>query len=221
MKLTRYLLPALMALLTATNAARAGEELNLFGWSEYIPQSVLDGFTKETGIKVNFETYASNEELLSKLVAGGGAYDLIQPSDYTAEVMIRQHLLSPLDPAQLPNLKNLAPEFRQLGHDPEGKFTVPYMSGTVGIVVNTERVKTPVKGYRDVFTPAFKDRIVVLADPRELVSWAMMTQGIPINQVNPESLAKVRPVVADWIKLIKVFDNNGMNAHSGSIIELP
>ncbi len=208
MKLTRYLLPALMALLTATNAARAGEELNLFGWSEYIPQSVLDGFTKETGIKVNFETYASNEELLSKLVAGGGAYDLIQPSDYTAEVMIRQNLLSPLDLAQLPNLKNLAPEFRHLGHDPEGKFTVPYMSGTVGIVVNTERVKTPVKGYRDVFTPAFKDRIVVLADPRELVSWAMMTQGIPINQVNPESLAKVRPVVADWIKLIKVFDSD-------------
>ncbi|MBS0664496.1 MAG: spermidine/putrescine ABC transporter substrate-binding protein [Verrucomicrobia bacterium] len=208
MKLTRFLLPALLALFTVTNPARAGEELNLFGWSEYIPQGVLDGFTKETGIKVNFETYASNEELLSKLVAGGGSYDLIQPSDYTAEVMIRQKLLSPLDLAQLPNLKNLAPEFRHLDHDPDGRYTVPYMSGTVGIVVNTERVKTPIKGYRDVFTPAFKDRIVVLADPRELVTWAMFTEKLPINHVTPESLARVRPVVAEWVKLIKVFDSD-------------
>ena len=64
---------------------------------------MLDGFTKETGIKVNFETYASNEEMLSKLVAGGGDYDLVQPSDYTAEVMIRRGMLAPLDLAKLPN----------------------------------------------------------------------------------------------------------------------
>ena len=99
MKPLRLLLPALLALLVSAVAARAAGELNLFGWSEYIPQPVLDGFTKETGIKVNFETFASNEELLSKLVAGGGSYDLVQPSDYAAEVMIRQQLLSPLDPA--------------------------------------------------------------------------------------------------------------------------
>ena len=68
--------------------ARAAE-LNLFGWSEYIPQAVLDGFAQETGLKVNFETYGSKEELLSKLVAGGGRYDLVQPSDYAAEVMKR------------------------------------------------------------------------------------------------------------------------------------
>ena len=78
----------ILALVVSVAPARAGAELNLFGWSEYVPQSVLDGFTKETGIKVNFETYASNEELLSTLVAGGGSYDLVQPSDYAAEVMI-------------------------------------------------------------------------------------------------------------------------------------
>ena len=72
MKPPRLLLPALLALIVPVAPARAGAELNLFGWSEYIPQDVLDGFTKETGITVNFETYASNEELLSKLVAGGG-----------------------------------------------------------------------------------------------------------------------------------------------------
>ncbi|MCX6944758.1 MAG: spermidine/putrescine ABC transporter substrate-binding protein, partial [Opitutales bacterium] len=202
MKPLRLLLPALLALLVSAVAARAAGELNLFGWSEYIPQPVLDGFTKETGIKVNFETFASNEELLSKLVAGGGSYDLVQPSDYAAEVMIRQHLLSPLDPALLPNLKNLAPEFRQRPHDPAGRYTVPYMSGTVGIVVNTDRVKTPVRGYGDVFTPALKDRIVVLNDTREMVTWALYTLNLPINTITAENLARARPVVASWVKLV-------------------
>src|SRR5690349_5374629 len=63
----------------------AGKELNLFAWSEYVPQSVIDGFTKETGIEVNYETYASNEEMLAKLVSGAQKYDLIQPSEYTIQ----------------------------------------------------------------------------------------------------------------------------------------
>jgi spermidine/putrescine transport system substrate-binding protein len=188
--------------------ARAAEELNLFGWSEYVPQAVLDGFTKATGIKVNFETYSSNEELLAKLVAGGSNYDLVQPSDYTAEVMIRQKLLAPLDAAKLPNLKNLDAAMRRQPHDPEGRFTVPYMSGTVGIVVNTEKVKTPVTGYRDFFQPRFKERIVVLNDSRELVTWALYSQGAPINTINAANLAKVKPVLAEWVKLVKVFDSD-------------
>ena len=76
------------------------DELNLFAWSEYVPQKVIDGFTKETGIEVNYETFASNEEMISKLVAGRGDYDLIQPSDYAAEALIRANLLAPLDPAR-------------------------------------------------------------------------------------------------------------------------
>ncbi len=188
--------------------APAAEELNVFGWSEYVPQVVLDGFTKETGIKVNFETYASNEELLSKLLAGGGHYDVIQPSDYAAEAMIRQKLLAPLDPAQLPNLRNIDPAFLHRPHDPQGQFTVPYLSGTVGIVVNTDRVKEPIRGYRDVFQPRYKDRIVVLNDNREIVSWALSTVGLPINQITPAALERVRPVIEQWIPLVKVFDSD-------------
>ena len=82
------------------------------------------------------------------------------------------------------------------------------MSGTVGIVVNTDKVKTPVKGYLDVFTPAFKDRIVVLNDTREIVTWALYTLHLPINTITPEALAKARPVVAEWVKLVKVFDSD-------------
>jgi spermidine/putrescine transport system substrate-binding protein len=173
-----------------------------------VPQPVLEGFTRETGIKVNFETYSSNEEMLAKLVAGGGRYDLVQPSDYTAEAMIRRKLLQPLDRARLTGLGNLAPEFTGRAHDPEGRYTVPYMAGSVGIVVNTEKVKVPVRGYRDVFQAAHRDRIVVVNDSRELVSWALYALGQPVNTIDAASLARARPLLAEWIKLVKVFDSD-------------
>lgn len=198
----------LLAHLVSAPTIRAAEELNLFAWSEYVPQAVIDGFTKETKIKVNYETYASGEEMLSKLVAGGAAYDLVQPPDYIAEAMIKNRLLRPLDAAQLPNLKNIAPEFLKLPHDPEQKFTIPYMTGTVGIVVNTEKVHDPIRGYRDLFQTKFKNRIVVVNDNREIVSWALVTLGLDQNALTPANLAKARPLVADWIKLVKVFDSD-------------
>jgi spermidine/putrescine transport system substrate-binding protein len=206
MKSLKSLLLALAALLGAARLTAA--EVNLFGWSEYIPQEVLDGFTQETGIRVNFETYASNEELLAKLVAGGGNYDLIQPSEYAAELLIRRGMLAPLDKAKLSNLKNIGAEFKGLVHDPADKFTVPYMTGTVGIVVNTEKVTGPIRGYKDVFQPRFKDRLVVLNDNRELVTWALYSAGLPINDITPAALTQVRPVIAGWVKLVKVFDSD-------------
>lgn len=209
----RLLRPSLAAALLATSSliparTSAAEELNLFAWSEYVPQAVIDGFTKETKIKVNYETYASGEEMLSKLLAGGAAYDLVQPPDYIAEAMIRNRLLRPLDASRLKNLANLAPEFLKLPHDPEQRFTVPYMTGTVGIVVNTEKVKEPIRGYRDVFQPKFRNRIVVVNDNREIVSWALVTLGLDQNAITPANLAKARPLVAEWIKLVKVFDSD-------------
>ena len=194
--------------LAAAGALRAGDELNLFAWSEYVPQTVLDGFQRETGITVNYETFASNEELLSKLLAGGGNYDLIQPSDYTAEALIKHGMLAPLDHRRLPNLANLDPAYRHLLHDPTGEYTVPYMTGTVGIVVNTDVVKEPIRGFADVFQPKFRNRIVVLNDNREIVSWALATLGISANAVSRENLARVRPIIARWIQLIKVFDSD-------------
>ena len=197
-----------IAALIHAGIGRAAEQLNLFAWSEYVPQAVIDGFTRETAIKVNYETYASGEEMLSKLLVGGAVYDLVQPPDYIAESMIKHRLLRPLDASKLRNLENIAPEFRKLPHDPEQKYTVPYMTGTVGIVVNTERVKEPVRGYRDLFQPKFRNRIVVVNDNREIVSWALVSLGLDQNDITPATLGKVRPLVAEWLKLIKVFDSD-------------
>jgi spermidine/putrescine transport system substrate-binding protein len=182
--------------------------LNLFAWSEYVPQEVIDGFTRETGIKVNYETYASNEEMLSKLLAGGTRYDLIQPSEYTVEALVKQNKLAPIDWSRVPNIKNIDPRLKNLPHDPEQRFTVPWMTGTVGIVVNTARIQEPVRGYREVFQARYAGRIVVLNDSRELVSWALRVNGLSPNDVSPESLARIKPTLAEWIKLVKVFDSD-------------
>jgi spermidine/putrescine-binding protein len=189
-------------------AKKAAGELNLFAWSEYVPQAVLDGFTAETGITVNYETFASGEEMLAKLLAGGSRYDLIQPPDYIAEAMIKNGLLRPLDRSLLPLLGNIDPALLSLPHDPESRFTVPYMTGTVGIVVNTERIQTPVTGYADLFSPAHADRIVVVDDGRELVTGALYTQGRGLNDITPATLEAVRPVLADWFTRIKLFDSD-------------
>jgi spermidine/putrescine transport system substrate-binding protein len=146
--------------------------------------------------------------MLSKLLAGSVAYDIIQPPDYIAEALIAEGQLVALDPTKLPRLKNIAPEYRGMPHDPKDAYTVPYMAGTVGIVVNTEKITTPVKGYADLFAPANKGRVVVLDDGRELVTAALYTLGYGINDITAESVAKTRPVLSQWFPLVKLFDSD-------------
>jgi spermidine/putrescine transport system substrate-binding protein/spermidine/putrescine transport system permease protein len=199
---------AALAVWSCTSKHEAPKELNLFAWSEYVPQGVIDGFTKETGIKVNYETYASNEEMLAKLISGAQRYDLIQPSEYTVEALAKENTLKPIDWAKVPNAKNIGPQFKNLPHDPQQNYSVPWMTGSVGIVVNSDKVSDDIKGYKDVFQEKFKGRIVVLDDPREIVNWALATIGAGPNDVTPENLAKVKPILEQWLPLVKVYDSD-------------
>jgi spermidine/putrescine transport system substrate-binding protein len=210
MKLIRILLTLGLVAFTATGvfAAKKKGELKLFAWSEYVPQAVLDGFTAETGVKVSYETYASGEEMLAKLLSGGTRYDLIQPPDYVAEALIKDGLLIPIDQSKLKNFGNLMPEFLNMPHDPEQKFTVPYMVGTVGIVVNTEKVTDPILGYRDLFSAKYKNRIVALDDGRELAVAALYVLSKDHNDFSPANLAAIRPILAEWFPRIKLFDSD-------------
>ncbi len=193
----------------AAGATEAGEEpvLNLFCWTEYVPQSVIDAFTEKTGIKVNVQNYESNEEMLQKLLSGGGKYDLIQPSDYMIETMSKAGYLRPLDQAAVPNLKNISPQFLDKPFDRGNKYSVPWMAGTVGIMVNTELVKDEIKSYKDVFQEKYKGKIITLDDARELVSWSLASQDIDVNEITPETLEKARQVLEGWIPLIGAYDS--------------
>jgi spermidine/putrescine transport system permease protein len=206
-KLAPLVLAGAAALAAAAAPLHAAKELNLFAWSEYVPQAVLDKFTEETGITVNYETYASNEEMLSKLT-GGAEYDLIQPSEYVIETLGNRGMLVPLDRGKIPNMKNIDRQYLSLPHDPQQKFSVPYMVGTVGIVVNTEKIKEPIKGYKDVFSGKYAGRIVTLDDNRELLTWSLAAAGQNINKIDDAAIAKARPLLAEWLPQIKVFDSD-------------
>jgi len=200
---------AVAAVSSCTTPARhSPQSLNLFAWSEYVPWSVIDGFTRETGIAVNYETYASNEEMLAKLISGAQRYDLIQPSEYTAEALIKERRLMPIDWSKVPNIRNVGAQYQHLRHDPDQQYTVPWMVGSVGIVVNTAKVADDIKGYADVFREPHKGRIVVINDPREIVSWALATIGKDPNDVTPETLAQIEPLLRRWLPLVKVYDSD-------------
>ena len=152
------------------------KELNLFAWSEYVPQAVIDGFTKETGIKVNYETYASNEEMLAKLVSGAQRYDLIQPSEYTIEALIKEKRLEAdrlVEGAEHQEHRRRSTRTcRTIRSSSTPCRGWPARSASSS---TPTRSRTTIKGYKDVFQEKYKGRIVVLDDPREIVSWALAT----------------------------------------------
>ncbi len=205
--LSRLTVFALALLLTGGGSLQAAQ-LNLFCWSEYIPGPVIDSFQKETGVRVSVENYASNEEMLAKLLAGGGSYDLVQPSEYTVEALIKAGLLLPLDRAAITNFGNLDPAFLNQPFDPQNRFSIPWMGGTVGIVINTERVQAPVVGFGDLFSGKYQGRIVALDDSREMVSWALAYLHLPTNDITTQTLANVRPILTRWLPQIKVYDSD-------------
>lgn len=198
---------------TATPAATptptpTPEPLHLFFRHDSIPRPIIERFVEETGIQVDVETYASNEQMLANLLSGNDRPDLIEPGEYVIEGLIKENLLLPLNHAALPNLKHLAPEFRNLPFDPGNVFSVPYRADTIGIVVNSERVKKKIDGYTDVFSGAHKSRIVVLDDSREIMSWAFAALDLPVNEVTDAHLDQAKPLLAKWLRQVKAYDSD-------------
>ncbi|MFB6240811.1 MAG: extracellular solute-binding protein, partial [Gemmatimonadota bacterium] len=112
--------------------------LNVFQWTDYWPQGTVEKFEKAYGVKVNVSNYASNEEMFNKLKAGGtGQYDLIFPSDYMINILVKQGMIRKLDTGKIPNLENLAEKFSDTPYDPNpGTYSAPYQWGTSGIAYN-------------------------------------------------------------------------------------
>ena len=190
-----------------TNAT-GDTELNLFAWSEYVPQSLLDGFTEETGIRVNYDAYASNEEMYAKISAGASGYDLIQPSDYWVGVMSAQGLLQELDLTQVPNIANADPSLPYELFDPGHRYTVPYQWGSVSIAVNTEAIPGPITSYNDLWNPDFAGRIVVLDDNRQVIGMALLALGFDPNTTNADELEQAKVRLLELVPGIRLFDSD-------------
>lgn len=184
------------------------KEVNLFVWTEYIPQATIDCFEEVYGITVNKDEYSSNEEMYAKLSAGGANYDLVQPTDYIVALMIRQGLLQELDKSKLPIFEQLDPNYLDLPFDPGNKYTLPYQAGTDAIVVNTDTVATTPKSFADLWNPDYAGRLVMLDDSRAIIGMTLLTLGYDVNTTDPAQLEEAKVKLAELVKGVKLFDSD-------------
>jgi spermidine/putrescine-binding protein len=186
----------------------ASRELNLFVWTEYIPNEMLECFQRVYNVRINRDEYSANEEMYAKLLAGGANYDLVMPSDYFVPLMIRQGLLQKLDKSRLAVIPYFNPAYLNLPFDPNNEYTLPYQAGTDAIMVNTERVKEPITAFADLWRPEFARRMVSVDDSRTLIGIALLTLGYDINTRDPAQLEEAKAKLAQLIPNIKVFDSD-------------
>jgi len=183
-------------------------ELNVFVWTEYFPQDMLDCFEMVYNIKLNRDEYSSNEEMYAKVAAGGTSYDLVQPTDYIIGLMIRQGLLQELDHSKLPNIGNFDSGWMDQEFDPGNKYTLPYLGGTDAIVVNTATVENIPQSWADLWKPEYAGRMVFLDDSRAVIGLTLLTLGYDPNTTDPAQLEEAKVKLAELVPNIKVFDSD-------------
>jgi putrescine transport system substrate-binding protein len=186
-----------------------GEEklLNVYNWNDYIDPTVLEGFTRETGIKVNYDVFDSNEVLETKVLTGRTGYDVVVPSASFLERQIQAGAFQKLDKSRLPNLKNLDPEItrRVAQHDPDNAHAVNYLWGTSGVGYNVAKIQermadAPVDSFAMFYDPKvvskFADCGVTMLDaPSEVLGTVLIWLGREANSEKPEDLAAAEKVL--------------------------
>jgi len=197
-------------LLFITPRAFAEKILNVYTWSGVIPEFAIRQFEKETGIKVNFSTYDSNEVMYAKLSAGKNpGYDIIEPSSYYIDRMRRQHMLEKLDKSKLPLFKNLNPDLLNKAYDPLSQYSMPFIWGITGIVANKEEIKTStINRWSDLWDPKYADKVLLLDDSREVFSIALLTLGYSANDTNPEHIKEAYSKLRQLLPNVKLFNNS-------------
>lgn len=202
-----------------TGSGEGGSKvLNLYNWGDYIDPALLKKFTKETGYKVSYETFDSNEAMLTKVKQGGTSYDLAVPSEYMIEKMKAANLLLPLDHRKLTGLKNYDSRFLNQSFDRHNKYSVPYFWGTLGIIYNDKYVKaSDVQHWDDLWSSKFKNQVMLIDSARDVLGFTLITQGKSVNDKSTADLAaaqgklttlmpNVKAIIADEIKMYMAQD---------------
>jgi spermidine/putrescine transport system substrate-binding protein len=200
MKNWRTLLASVSLIAFASGASAA--ELNIYAWSGEVPQEIVDDFAKETGITVTFDTYDSNETMMAKLSAGASGYDLIEPSQYTVQVLAKQGLLKELDHAKIPNLGNLGTPFKDVSYDPGQKWSVPYIWGTTGFAYNEDCVKTPPTSWKALWDPQYEGRIYMLDNMLAAYIAGLQVNGFDAGTIKPEEIEKATQSLIEQKKVL-------------------
>lgn len=185
------------------------KEINIFTWTEYVPADIIDCFGLVYGVDVNVDYFSSNEELYTKMSFGESVnpYDVVHPSDYMIDVLIREELLQKLDPGKLANTKNLDAGLISAYGD-SLDFLVPYQMGTQAIVYNSETVKNPPASWADLWSPEYKGRIVSVDDNRVVIGMALLTLGYDVNTTDEAKLEEAKQKLIELMPNIRAFDSD-------------
>ena len=182
-----------------------GERISVYNWGDYIEPEVIDIFEAETGIKVIYETFETNEDMYAKIAMGGSSYDVIIPSDYMIERMIQENLLQPINWANVPNVANIDPRFMHEDYDPAAAYSVPYTWGTMGILYNTEAVLEAPTSWETLMDETYSMDMFMLNSPRDTLAIALVMCGHELNSTDPADLADAKQLLIDQKPMVLAY----------------
>lgn len=184
-------------------------ELHVYTWSDYISPDVIEEFEEQNNCRVVIDTFDSNETMYAKLKAGGTGYDIIMPSSYLVDLMAKEGLIVELDHSKMPNVKaNFAYSFVSQLLDPTFKYNVPYSVTYTGFCYAKDKVPAGVEidTWKVLENPAFRSKVTLLDDIREVIGAGLMSLGYSINSTNPQEIDQAVEVVLKWKQNIRKFD---------------
>jgi spermidine/putrescine transport system substrate-binding protein len=172
---------------SAPEQAPLADEIILYNWADYMPQSVLNAFTSEYGVKVKYVAYETMDEGIRNIKAGMGFDVAVVDHDLIPDLS-SSGLLAELEHKNLLNFKNVSANFRDLSFDPGDRHSVPYSWGTTGLLVRTDLVSTPPAGWADLWENDYPGKIAARPEPVELISAALRSLNHPLNSEDPQEL---------------------------------
>jgi len=193
------LLTFVLSVLVAAAAWAGQNDLNVFIWSEYIDPKIIEQFQKEYNCKVTVDLYEDNESMMAKLQSGGSSlYDICVPSDYIIPALLKERLLAPLRPANIPNLKNLDPQFANREYDPGNKYSVPYQWGTTGIYIRKAKDEVIPETWGLFFDPKLQPGpFLFIDDSRSTIGIALLYKGFPFDNTDKTQLRAARDLLLE------------------------
>ena len=210
----------LCAALTAAMAtgvsvsAKDKDELVLYTWDGMIPQEVLDDFEKETGTKVVYSNFDTDETMLEKLSqAKGGDYDVVIADDYIIESAVKEGLVQKLDKDAITNWGNINPLFQGQFYDPDDEYTVPYGAGIPLIVYDPDQVDIDIKGYKDLWDPSLEDSVAIIGAYRVICGITQLSMGESMNEDDVDVISRTGEKLQELAPNIRLIqDDNTQNA---------
>lgn len=190
-----------------TGNIKYDNELYVYNWGEYIDPEVIKMFEKETGIKVHYEEFETNEEMYTIVATGAREYDVICPSDYMVQKMMQNDLLAELDYDNIPNIDNIGSQYLKSaeGFDPGNRYCVPYCWGTVGIMYNKKMVDEPVTSWSILFDEKYKGQILMQNSVRDAYCVGLKYLSYSLNSMNEDELKEATDLLIKQKPLVQAY----------------